>query len=142
MAGGSDIGSLRDGGKPQPAVALPLELEQVETFHSYELSSSDVPFSSGHLAAITIGQCAADELQIPAVLPEGTLKFLGWSRVVPEENRFLLMGTSIPCLKDVRLFLGETPEAYIKGYRSVVIEVKGTYANGYAYHTALMSCTQ
>jgi hypothetical protein len=125
MTDGGNIGGLHGNSEPRPTAALPIDVEQVDNYYTYESSPLEVPFSSCFITEMTIGRCVAEDLQVLPVLPEGALKFLGWSWAVPQECQFLLMGTSIPGLKDIQSFIGEMNEAYIKGYRSVVIEFKG-----------------
>jgi hypothetical protein len=129
MTDGENIGSLHGNNEPgnsnhQPTVAVPIDVEQVDNYYTYESSLSDVPFSSRFITEVTIGRCVDEDLQVPAVLPEGAVKLLGWSQVVPQDSYLLLMGTLIPCLKDVRLFVGEMDGAFTQGYKSVIIEFK------------------
>jgi len=56
------------------------------------------------------------------------MQFLRWSREVPTTHNFLLAGASIPCLEDVRQFLGDFPEKFAEGYRSVEVKVQSKYS--------------
>jgi hypothetical protein len=97
----------------------------VLTYSSYESSSEEVTFSSAYLANLTIQQCVDSAAKIPPVLPDDTVRLIGWSRTVPDTNHFLLVEDSIPSLNDIRKFLGDQPAQFAQGYRGVVIEAQG-----------------
>jgi hypothetical protein len=99
----------------------------VDLYSSYELSPPDVPFSAGFLKKLTVQQCidTATALPFPRVLPDGSLRVIGWSPVVPTTSCFLLAASSMPSMKDIRQFLGQQPEKYTEGFWSVNIEVLG-----------------
>jgi len=93
------------------------------SYAKYEQSPSDIPFSNGHVIGLTVERCL--KTSVPPTLPEGSVKLIGWSEVVPEGRVFLIAQSSIPCLKDVRMFVGDLPLQFVKGYRSVIVEFKG-----------------
>ena len=123
----SDTAASPGPGEEKPFPKF-LPLERKLTYFSYESYPPDVLVSSGYLENLTIEQCAEAEKQIPlTTLANGTLRVVGWSQTVlkPKTGTFLLAG-SIPSLKDIRIFLGDQPEKFAEGYRSVIIEAHGT----------------
>ena len=98
-------------------------------YPAYESAPPDVPFSEGFIKALTVGQCRAPGFSIPPALPNGTVKFIGWSETEATSDHFLLVDAAVPSLKDVRVFLGDQQSRFIGGYRSVIVSVRGEIPN-------------
>ena len=124
-AGHSGAALIGGGGSidhSESSSALPLSMG----FTAYESSPLDIAFSAGSLATLTIQESLDLLAKFPPVLPDKTLRVVGWSKAVPEADNFFLVNHSIPSLKDIRQFLGDGPETFAQGYHGVVVEVQGS----------------
>jgi hypothetical protein len=119
-SGGSTSGDSSDEDDPFNVVQ-----PMTTSYTAYESSPADLLFSADSLASLTIRQSIDVFAKFPPVLREKTLRLVGWSQKIPPTDNFFLAGNSIPCLKDVRQFLGDQPEKFSQGYRGVVIEADG-----------------
>ena len=98
-------------------------------YPAYESALLDVLFFEGFIKALTVRQCRAPGFSIPPALPNGTVKFIGWSETEATSNHFLLVEAAVPSLKDVRVFLGDQQSRLIGGYRCIIISVRGEIPN-------------
>lgn len=109
-------------------------------YTAYESPSSDALYSADSLASLTIRDSIDLLTKFPPILPDKTLRVVGWSQNVPATDNFFLARHSIPSLKDVRQFLGDQPEKFAQGYRGVVVEAKGEIMHSLScYHSSSLS---
>ncbi|KAJ7354304.1 hypothetical protein DFH08DRAFT_804226 [Mycena albidolilacea] len=87
----------------------------------------------GFISALTVNQCIA--LDIPTILPAGSVHVVWWSKVVPDDTLFIV-GDGIPCQSDIHKFIGHQTTQFAAGFRSVVLEISGLWTlwdNLYCY---------
>lgn len=92
------------------------------SYTKYESAPTSVSFSRGFVSALTVNQCIA--LDVPTILPAGSVHVVGWSKVIPDDTLFIV-GDGIPCLSDIRKFIGDQTTQFAAGFRSVVLEISG-----------------
>jgi hypothetical protein len=91
-------------------------------YTKYESALASTEFSTGFISVLTVDQCIT--LDVPAILPAGSVRVVGWSKVVPNDTSFIIMD-GIPCLPDIRQSLADQTTQFAAEFRSVVLEISG-----------------
>lgn len=94
-------------------------------YNSYESVHSSTSFSASFIRCLTIEM--AISLNIPAILPPGSVRLVEWAPQIPTMSYLELPGpiAAVPHLEDIRPILAEQPSQFVLGMRSAIIEVSG-----------------
>ncbi|KAJ7848496.1 hypothetical protein B0H14DRAFT_2583013 [Mycena olivaceomarginata] len=65
------------------------------SYTKYESAPTSVSFSRGFVSALTVNQCIA--LDIPTILPAGSVHVVGWSKVIPDNPLFIVGDGGVQC---------------------------------------------